>query len=148
MLVLILEYLITRNKLNLQTTCETFHQILKNKKKKLIGNLNVARCYTADISSVKYLLKPEIYESVTELDLTSCYWLKSIDVRRCVFKLSNCKALYVADTLLSISDLIEILRAVHQLKRLSFSLQPVSVRDAGSSALGVSACICKDCLLQ
>ena len=31
-LVLILEYLSTRDKLNLQT-CETFHQILKNDKK-------------------------------------------------------------------------------------------------------------------
>jgi F-box domain. len=32
-LVLILEYLSIRDKLNLQTACETFHQILKNNKK-------------------------------------------------------------------------------------------------------------------
>jgi len=40
------------------------------------------------------------------------------------------------------------LKTLHQSKRLSFSLKPVSVRDAGSSEPGVSACICKDCLFQ
>jgi len=68
---------------------------------------------------------------VRKLDLTSCYWLKSVVVRRCVFKLWNPEALYAAGTVLSINDLINILQALHQLKRLSFSLEPVSVRDAG-----------------
>jgi hypothetical protein len=76
--------------------------------------LNFARCYTADIPSIKYFLKPEICKSVKELDLTSCYWLKSVDVRRCVLKLSNLEALYVADTSLSSSDLIKILKALHK----------------------------------
>jgi Excinuclease ATPase subunit len=76
--------------------------------------LNFARCYTADISSIKYFLKPEICENVKELDLTSCYWLRSVDVRRCVLKLLNLEALYVADTSLSIGDVIRILKKLHQ----------------------------------
>jgi len=76
--------------------------------------LNFARCYTASISSLKYFVQPEICKSVKELDLTSCYWLKSEDVRRCVLKLSNLEALYVADTSISSSDLLKILKALHQ----------------------------------
>jgi len=60
-----------------------------------------------------------------------------------VFKLPNLEARYVADNFLGISDLLKILKALHQLTRLSFSLKPVSVRHAGSSAPGVSAFICK-----
>ena len=52
-----------------------------------------------------------------------------------MFKLSNHEDLYVADTSLSIRDLIKILKALHQLKRLSFSLKPISVRDAGSTSV-------------
>jgi len=76
--------------------------------------LNFARCYTVDISSIKYFLKPEIHKNVKELDLTSCYWLKSVDVQRCVLKLSNLEALYVADTSLSSSAVIKILKTLHQ----------------------------------
>jgi hypothetical protein len=76
--------------------------------------LNFARCYTADISSIKHFLKPDICKNVRELDLTSCYWLKSVDIRRCVLKLSNLEALYVADTSISSSDLIKILQALRQ----------------------------------
>jgi hypothetical protein len=61
-----------------------------------------------------HFLKPEICKNVRELDLTSCYWLKPVDIRRCVFKLSNLEALYVADTSLSSTDLIKILQALHQ----------------------------------
>ena len=76
--------------------------------------LNFARCYTADISSMKYFLIPEFCINVRELDLTSCYWLKSADVRKCVLKLSNLEALYVADTSVHISDIIKTLKALHQ----------------------------------
>jgi hypothetical protein len=76
--------------------------------------LNFARCYTADISSIKNFLQPEMCKSVRELDLSSCYWLKSVDVQRCVLKLSNLEALYVVDTSLSISNIIKILKALHQ----------------------------------
>lgn len=53
-------------------------------------------------------------KSVRELDLTNCYWLKSVNVRRCVLKLSNLEALYIVDTSISSSDLIKILKATHQ----------------------------------
>jgi hypothetical protein len=53
-----------------------------------MGKLNFVTCYTA-ISSVKYFLKPQICESVRELNPTSCYWLKSVNVWRCVFNMSN-----------------------------------------------------------
>lgn len=73
--------------------------------------LNLARCYSVDISSMKYFLKPEICKNVRELDLTSCYWLKSVCIRSCVLKLSNLEALYVADTSLNRGDLMKILQA-------------------------------------
>ncbi|GFG40517.1 hypothetical protein Cfor_07581 [Coptotermes formosanus] len=133
-LVLIFEYLSGGDKLNLDRTCKTFHRILYNNKR-LTRKLNFVRCYTTDISSIMHFLKPEICKNVRELDLTSCYWLKPVDIRRCVFKLSNLEALYVADTSLSSSDLIKILQALHQLKRLSFSLKHVTDHGAGSLSL-------------
>jgi hypothetical protein len=114
--------------------------------------LNLARCYTADISSIKNFLEPEICKCVTELDLTSCYWLKSVDIRRCVLKLSNLEALYVADTSLSISDLIKILKALHQvlivatlfLDIVSLSLRFIACINLGNPALRMPcSCNCR-----
>ena len=48
--------------------------------------LNFARCYTPNISSIKNL-KPKICNSVRELDLPSCSWLKPAQVQRCVLQL-------------------------------------------------------------
>ena len=101
--------------------------------------LNFARCYTANISSIKYFLKPEICKSVKELDLTSCYWLKSGDVRRCVVKMSNLEALYVVDTSLSNSDVIKIFKALHQVfivATLFFSIVSLSLRFIACINLG------------
>jgi hypothetical protein len=76
--------------------------------------VNFARTYTTEISSIEYFLQPEICKEVRELDLTSCYWLKSVDVQRCVVQLSNLEALHVADTSLRSCDIIRILKALHQ----------------------------------
>ena len=135
MLVVILEYLSTRDKLNLQTTCETFRQILKKNKKTNREVCKTLQDVTLPTSLMYSISWSQRFASVRELDLTSCYWLKSVEVRRCVFKLSNLEALYASGTFLSISDLTKILRALHQLKRLSFSLKPVSVRDVGSTSV-------------
>jgi len=114
--------------------------------------LNFAKCYTADISSLKYFLEPEICKRVKELDLTSCYWLKSVDVRRCVLKLSNLEALYVADTSLSSSDLIKILKALHQvlivatlfLGIVSLSLRFIACINLGNPTLRMPcSCNCR-----
>jgi hypothetical protein len=60
-------------------------------------------------------LKPDIgRENVKELDLTSCYWLKSIDIRKCALKLPNLEALYVVDTPVTWGDLMKILSKLCQ----------------------------------
>jgi hypothetical protein len=84
-------------------------------------------------------LKPEICKSVKELALTSCYWLKSVDVRKCVVELSNLEVLYVADTSLSNSDLIKILKALNQVfivATLFFGIVSLSLRFIACINLG------------
>lgn len=55
-------------------------------------------------------LKPKIVnENIKELDLTSCYWLKSVDIQKCALKLPNLEAFHVADTSLTTGDLMKVL---------------------------------------
>ncbi|XP_023702061.1 uncharacterized protein LOC111861597 isoform X5 [Cryptotermes secundus] len=118
-LVHIFEYVKGGDILNLSVTCKRFNEILEAKT--LTRKLSFAGCYTANISHIKCYLKPKIrHENVKEFDLTSCYWLKSIDIRECVLKLSNLDSLYVADTSLTWRHLLMILNKC-QLKRLSWS---------------------------
>lgn len=126
-LVHIFEYVKGGDKLNLSVTCRRFNEILEVKT--LTRKLSFAGCYTASIFHIKCYLKPKIrYENVKEFDLTSCYWLKSIDIRQCVLKLSNLNSLYVADTSLTWRDLMKILNKSCQI------IVPEQTRRIGASS--------------
>ncbi|XP_021917951.1 F-box/LRR-repeat protein 18-like isoform X2 [Zootermopsis nevadensis] len=71
-------------------------------------------------------LKPKIVnENIKELDLTSCYWLKSVDIQKCALKLPNLEAFHVADTSLTTGDLMKVLCSCCKIKQLSWSWNPV-----------------------
>ena len=60
---------------------------------------------------------------VTKLDLNSCYWISSQELRNFAKRCTNLKELAVAHSGVSNQDLAEILTENEQIRKLSFSIE-------------------------
>ncbi|KAK3791324.1 hypothetical protein RRG08_012510 [Elysia crispata] len=101
--------------------CKRFSQICKDKS--LTRHIAVAKNYWLTSEKFRDFLRP-ITESVEELNLDSCYWLRpaGLDI---ISKCTNLTSLHLIQVRLSVKNLCSIMSILPNLTNLSFSISDI-----------------------